>query len=83
MRSLRALFTFLTLFCVDAQAVRDASQGMLSCAQQGGSLWTNKKASQIVFHSGARCLTKRTQTPLHTHSLLLQSSHNCLQHSPE
>ncbi len=51
MRPLKALFTFPSLLCADARAVRDGSQGTPLGAQRGGSLWTNKKTSQTAFQS--------------------------------
>lgn len=51
MRPLKALFTFPSLLFADARAVRGGSQGTPFCAQRGGSLWSNKKTSQIVFQS--------------------------------
>lgn len=56
----------------------------VSGAQQGGSLWTNKKTSQIAFQSTrpVRCLTN-SPTPHNTHKHLSTRNLacNCLQNS--
>lgn len=65
MRPLKALFTFPSLLCADARAVRDGSQGTPLHAQRGGSLWANKETfPNSLFSppglSGARRLTQLT-----------------------